>query len=194
MSEPSSFAGLAINETRRVRLRPLRGDDYPELFALEADPEVLHTWRLRGGVPADMAAYEHGLWFGVADQRIIEGRQSGAILGLVQMYNIDFRLGVGWFSVISVPSARRSGVVMEGTGLFLLRCFRTWGLRRIYFSALEPNFPQFSSVVGRAGCSIYGTMRQRTYLAGSPVDVIYGGVDAEPWLAHYEPILQRLSG
>ena len=140
---------VPLDATRRVRIRPVVGNDYPVLMALETDPEVLHTWRLRGGMPGDMVAYERGLWFGIADQRIMERTDDGALLGLVQLYNVDVRLGVGWFSIIAVPSARQSGATMDGMALFLRRCFVTWGLRRIYFSALAPNFEAFSSVTSR---------------------------------------------
>ncbi len=182
-----------LSTTRRMRLRPLTPDDYLALLAIETAPDVLHTWRLRGGVPNDLAAYEQGLWHGIADQRIIERVSDGALIGLVQLYNLDQRLGVGWFSIILVPSSRGTGAALEGMGLFLRRCFVTWGLRRVYFASLEPNFELFASVAARAGCSVYGTMKDRAFLNGEPVSVVIGGIDAEPWLDHYGPMLARLS-
>jgi RimJ/RimL family protein N-acetyltransferase len=178
--------------TRRVRIRPVTADDYLPLLELEAAPDVLHTWRLRGGVPTDFAAYETGLWNAVSDQRILE-RVDGTLLGLAQMYNLDARLGTAWFSMIAVPSVRGTGAVLESVGLFLRRCFVTWDLRRLYFTALAPNFATFASVASRSGYAVYGTMKDRAFLEGAPVDVVYGGIDAEPWLAHYEPILRRLT-
>jgi RimJ/RimL family protein N-acetyltransferase len=189
----STQLGAPLTKTRRARIRPVTGDDYPLLYQLETAPDVLHTWRLRGGLPTDTGAYERGLWLGAYDQRVMERGDDGSLLGLVQLYNVDFRLSSGWFSIISVPSARRTGASMEGMALFLYRCFRTWRLQRIYFSSLAPNFSQFATVANRHGCSVYGTMRERTFLDGVPVDVIYGGIDGGPWLAHYEPILRRLS-
>jgi RimJ/RimL family protein N-acetyltransferase len=182
-----------LNSTRRVSLRPLAGEDYAALMELETDPTVLDTWRLRGGMPTDIVAYERGLWFGVSDQRIIERTSDGSMIGLAQLYNVDLRQGTGWLTIIAVPEVRGRGAVVEGLGLFLRRCFVTWGLRRVYFSVLAPNLDQFNSVVSRPGCSLYGTMRARTFLGTEPVDVVYGGIDAEPWLAHYQPLLQRLS-
>jgi RimJ/RimL family protein N-acetyltransferase len=176
----------------RILERPVVSADYITLLELEAAPDVLQTWRLRGGVPADLSAYEASLWNAVADQRILVREADGSMLGLAQLYNVDHRLGTGWFSIIVVPNARGTGSAMVGMGVFLRRCFVTWGLRRIYFSALEPNFDAFASVAKRAGCAVYGTMKERTFLHGQPVDVVYGGIDAEPWLAHYGPILERL--
>jgi RimJ/RimL family protein N-acetyltransferase len=179
--------------TRRTRLRPVVAADYAALFELETAPDVLHTWRLRGGTPTSLTEYEQGLWLGMTDQRIIERVSDGVAIGLVQLYNTDFRLGIGWFSIIVVPGLRGTGVAMEGLGLFLRHCFTEWSLRRVYFSSLEPNFAAFSSVVDRPGCSIYGTLINRTFLEGEPVSVIVGGVDAAPWVQHYGPILDRLS-
>jgi RimJ/RimL family protein N-acetyltransferase len=189
----SGGTGGSLNATRRVRLRPLGVDDYVPLLELEAAPDVLSTWRLRGGVPADMAAYEWSLWQAIADQRILERVDDGSLLGLAQLYNVDARLGVGWLSIIVVPSARGTGAAMDGLGLFLYRCFTTWGLRRVYFTALQPNLAAFASITKRAGCSLYGTLKERTFLDGEPVDVSYGGIDGAEWLAHYEPILRRLA-
>jgi Acetyltransferase (GNAT) domain len=182
-----------LTSTRRVTIRPVSGNDYPALMDLETDPTVLDTWRLRGGMPTDIVAYERGLWFGISDQRIIERNSDNSMLGLVQLYNVDARLNTGWVSIIAVPEVRGSGAIVEGFGLFLRRCFVTWGLRRLYFSVLAPNLDQFSSVISRPGCSLYGTMCARTFLGDDPVDVVYGGIDAEPWLAHYQPLLNRLS-
>ena len=192
MSE-TSLSGGTLSATRRVRLRPLHAEDYVPLLELEAAPDVLSTWRLRGGRPANMAEYEMSLWQAIADQRILERVDDGALLGLAQLYNVDTRLGVGWLSIIVVPSARGTGAAMDGLGLFLRRCFVTWSLRRVYFTALQPNLAAFASITKRAGCSLYGTLKERTFLNGEPVDVVYGGIDADEWLAHYEPILRRLA-
>ncbi len=182
-----------LTSTRHLRLRPVRAEDYAALLEIETAPDVVQTWRLRGSVPTDMAAYEQGLWNGIADQRIIERVSDEALIGLVQLYNVDPRLGTGWFSIILAPVARGTGAAMQGVGLFLRRCFVTWDLRRVYFASLEPNFELFASVASRAGYAVYGTMKDRVFVEGAPVDVIIGGVEREPWLAHYVPVLERLS-
>jgi RimJ/RimL family protein N-acetyltransferase len=179
--------------TRRFQLRPVAAADYQPLLELETAPDVLSSWRLRGARPNSLAQYEQSLWLAVTDQKVIEDRRSGEAIGLVQLYNTDFRLGTGWFSVIAVPEVRATGRSMEGLGLFLRHCFTTWSLRRLYFASLAPNFSAFASLTKRPGCSVYGTLHNRTVLNGERVDVIVGGVDAGPWLAHYGPVLHRLT-
>ena len=51
----------------------------------------------------------------------------------------------------------------------------------------------FASVAARAGCSVYGTMKDRAFLNNEPVSVVIGGIDSEPWMNHYGPMLDRLS-
>ena len=51
----------------------------------------------------------------------------------------------------------------------------------------------FASVASRAGCEVYGTMKDRVFLLNEPVSVVIGGVDRDAWLEHYGPILDRLS-
>jgi RimJ/RimL family protein N-acetyltransferase len=166
----------------RYSLRPVLGADYETLLAIESAPDILHSWRLRGGEPVDMQAYENSLWAGIADQRIV-ALQDGRIGGLAQLYNVDARLGCGWISIILREDLRGKGAPFAAAaGLFVERCFQTWGLRRVYFSVLDPNIEQFQSMFTRPGCHRYGTLRNRTWMKGELVDVHICGVDAEPWL------------
>jgi hypothetical protein len=171
-------------------LRPVLVSDYEELLSLETSPDLLHSWRLRGGIPKDAQAYEIGLWAGVSDQRIIEA-PDGSLVGLAQLYNVDLRFGTGWFSVMLRSDVRGKGGPFLPAGLFINRCFQTWGLRRLYFSVLAPNWEHFSSVVHRPGGAHYGTLRDRTWMNGELVDVHICGIDVELWMQHSGGKVQR---
>ncbi len=189
-SAPSTFPPTPPHASR-VRLRPLSGEDYPALRDLETAPDVLHSWRLRGQLPATAADYERGLWHGMADQRIIENLTTGEMIGLVQMYNLDLRLRQGWFSVIVNPSRRSWGVAFEGVALFLWRLFTDWDLRRVYFLSIGDNFTSFASLESRSGYHVYGKLKDRTYLAGELTDVVIGGVDRDEWMTGHGAQLIR---
>ena len=174
----------------RYSIRPVLGSDYEALAAIETAPDILHSWRLRGGVPADMQAYETSLWAGISDQRIIQS-VDGTIVGLTQLYNVDMRLRTGWFSVVLRDDFRSKGAPFMAAGLFIERCFRTWGLRRIYFSVLDPNFATFASIIKRPGGRHFGVLRNRTWMNGNLIDVHICGIDAEPWLEYSDAHLPR---
>ena len=155
--------------TARVELLPLLPDFLDELYALETSPDVLHSWRLRGTVPP-RRDYEASLWRGVADQRVVLSRSTGALLGLVQLYNVDPWLRHGWVSVIAGARTRGQGTALEGLMVFAEHCFGHWGLQRLLAYSLDTNFAAFRSGPGR-NFEHAGVLRDRVLLEGEPHDV-----------------------
>jgi RimJ/RimL family protein N-acetyltransferase len=171
-------------ETRRVQLFPIVSTYLPALHELEAGADVIETWRLRGA-NLTFDQYVQSLWKGVADQRLVIQKSTDQLIGLVQLYNVDLRLGHGWFSVIAHSSVRGTALGFEGAGLFIARAFDLWGLRRLYFAAVGNNADQYSSVLRQPGCAVYGHLKQRARIGHETVDVMIGGIDREPWLERF---------
>jgi RimJ/RimL family protein N-acetyltransferase len=171
-------------ETRRVQLLPIVSSYLPALHEMENGADVLETWRLRG---ADLTfeQYVQGLWKGVADQRLVIQKSTDQLIGLVQLYNVDLRLGHGWLSVIAHASVRGTPLGFEGAGLFIARAFDLWDLRRLYFAAVGDNAAQYSSVVRQPGCSIYGQLKLRAKVGDELVNVTIGGIDRNPWCERF---------
>lgn len=179
--------------TSRVEITPLESQHLQTLYEWETDPAVHETWRLRGATP-EFGAWMNDLWHAMADQRVIVRRDTGEMIGLCQLYNLDLRLQHGWFSILSGPDVRGTGVAFEGCGLFLERCFTGWPLQRIYFLTIEDNFAAFSSLTRRATYSVYGRLRERVLVGDVWRDVIVGGIDRADWVAGHGAIMRRAIG
>jgi RimJ/RimL family protein N-acetyltransferase len=176
--------------TTRAEITPLESQHLATLYEWETDASVHETWRLRGATP-EFGAWVNDLWHAMADQRVIVRPDSQEMIGLCQLYNLDLRLQHGWFSILSSPEVRGTGLAFEGCGLFLERCFTAWPLRRIYFLTIEDNFEAFASLTRRNTYSVYGRLRERVLVGDSWRDVIVGGINRTDWESGHGAIMRR---
>lgn len=135
-----------VLEGRRVRLRPLGTPDYAWLYETGVGGEVAPRWRFRGTTPSP-DDFVRALWDGVLVQFVVE--HGGSPVGMVTCYGADFRSGHAYFAIVAHPRASGTGLVIEGTVLFVDYLFDVFPFRKLYAEVLSVNLPAFASAVGR---------------------------------------------
>ena len=128
----------------RVDLRPVRAQDYEQLRVIELREDLVPLWRYQGATPSPERWVE-GFWNGVLAQFIVIGKASGEALGLVSLYNVDFRHGYGYLAATKFDPGARSPSFLEGVALFLDYVFKSWNLRKLYIETSEMSLAQFRS-------------------------------------------------
>lgn len=176
--------------TTRIVLRPVVPADYPRLHAIESDPSTAMTWRYRSGMP-DLHEYEPALWQQSQQIMVVEGRQTGTIVGYLQLHDVDLRAGHGWFSLYSGPEHRGSGLVMEGLMAFCEWAFGDWPIRWLYAHSFEHNVHAFESGLRRGEAVRLGVLRERMLVGDELTDVHVIGIEREGWLA--SPLRRRFN-
>ena len=135
-----------VRQGRHVRMRGVATDDYDWLYDIAVNSDFAHRWRWRGTTPRP-DDFIRLLWDDVAVQYVIETR-SGPV-GMVSCYNVNPANGTGYFAAVARPEYHDTGLLVEGTVLFLDYVFATLDLRKLYFEVLAENLPAFQSAVGR---------------------------------------------
>ena len=133
------------------------------------------------GPPPPLEEYEARLWESTAAIHVVESRATRELLGYCQLYDLEPRAEIGWFSVYAGPGHRGRGLVMEGCMVFLEWAFAAWPVRWLNAHCLEANFGTFASTIRRGECHLLGTMRGRALLDGEPHDVHVVGFERELW-------------
>ena len=169
-------------ETTRTIFRPVTPGDYQALYDIENDPASAATWRYKNGMPP-LDEYEAVLWQQTEAIWVVEGRDSGQVIGYLQLHDVDLRAGHGWFSLYSGPAQRGRGFVMEGLMAFCEAVFNEWPLRWIYAHSLEQNMPAFESGIRRGDAIRLGVLRERMVIDGAYSDVHVIGISRESWMA-----------
>ena len=176
--------------TSRIIFRPVQPEDYLRLYEIESDPATAMTWRYRGELPPPQE-YEPALWRQTQQIMVVEGRESGVVVGYLQLHDVDLRAGHGWFSLYSGPEHRGSGLVMEGLMAFCEWAFGNWPIRWLYAHSFEHNVHAFESGLRRGEAVRLGVLRERMVVAGELTDVHVIGIEREHWLA--SPLRRRFN-
>ena len=168
--------------TNRIVLRPVLPSDYQRLYAIESDPATALTWRYRGAMPP-IEEYEAALWKQTQQIMVVEGRDTGTVVGYLQLHDLDLRAGHGWVSLYSGPEHRGSGLVMEGGLAFTEWAFNEWPIRWLYAHSFEHNVHSFESGIRRGSAVRLGVLRERMLVDGEFTDVHVIGIERERWFA-----------
>ena len=178
-------------ETRLLRLRPVRPDDYAFLYGLGTDPETGFRWRYRGYVPGheefvrDLAR-ESLVGFTVEDKK------SGNRAGLVTAYSADVQDGYAFVSIIMAPRYVGSGCGMEATLLFLNYLFAIWGFRKLYAEMIAFNYPAVASGEGRL-FQVEGCLREHHYYNSKYWDKYLLAIYRTDFERDWRPLIARLA-
>jgi RimJ/RimL family protein N-acetyltransferase len=171
------------------RLRPLRSSDYDYLYALLLSRETIWRWRYRGSTPPP-DEFVRLLWNGVVCAFAICPTAEGASslpVGIVQMYNADFRCGFGYLALAIDPGEQKTGLVYEGVMLFLEYAFRTWDFHKICVDIPEFNLPSLRGAFRRI-LTEEGRLTKHDFVDGRHWDVIQAAVHRDRWMevrGHY---------
>ena len=176
--------------TSRILFRPVLPSDYVRLHEIESDPTTAMTWRYRGLLPP-ITEYESALWKQTQQIMVVEGRQSGQVVGYLQLHDLDLRAGNGWFSLYSGPEHRGSGLVMEGLMAYCEWAFGNWPIRWLYAHSFAHNVKNFEHGMRNDRAIRLGVLRERMMVDGEPTDVHVIGISRESWLT--SPLRRRFN-
>lgn len=164
-----------------VALRPLMPGDHEFLYRIAVDPRMIVRWRLRGTTPSP-EQFPHLLWQNVLAQFVVERVSDRMAIGTVTAYNADHRNGIVYLAVVIVPEFEKSGWALESVAIFVEYVFRCWTFRKIYVEAVEFNFAEYSSGLGRY-FQLEGCLRDREYFDGRYWHVYIAALHRDDWPA-----------
>ena len=166
-----------------VRLRALRRDDLPILWAWYQDPELIRhlvgNFRFRSEV--DALAYMER-WLATADGEVrcaIEHAADRALLGMTMLTGIDRTHSTAEAHVfLGDTSHRGKGYGRTALTAMMAHGFYDLGLHRLDASVLASNAAALH-LDQSVGFEIEGTRRQAAFKDGRHVDVVVMGVLAD---------------
>lgn len=176
----ADLATLPTLESERLRLRPLREGDLPDLFAVFADPDVMRYWtRPPMRDPDEARAYlaeiaqnfeaRTGFKWGITrkdNDRVIGTTSLFRLDNAHQTAEIGYALGSAhWGNGYAAEAVRR--VCQFG--------FEDLALRRIE-ADIDPRHHASIHVVEKAGFQREGVLRERYIYNGEIQDVVYYGL------------------
>lgn len=163
---------------------------YTSLFRIEPrllDPlaaMALHAaetgvWRLVAPAGGD-DALQQALWGGVHRQRAIMSRDGAEVLGLCQLFNVDFSSRRAELSVLLKEDHWEQGWPIEGLALFITEVFEELPIRKIFAEVNPEVRAKLASGIGRL-IREEGRLKDRIYASGRYVDQILLSVSREQW-------------
>ncbi|MCX6522419.1 MAG: GNAT family protein [Actinobacteria bacterium] len=173
--------------TSLVHLRPVYPSDIDSLFRLEGDPSISLRWRFAGEHPSP-ARYADSLWTDIVFSFVAVDPSTGHYRGLVTTYGYDPRNAHMSFAQVMFRDGEEGSPLkaasqsIDVASLAIEYAFRGWPIRKIYIEATEPNFAQFSSMVGRVGQE-EGRFRGHVFQGGTWVDLITAAIYRDDWLS-----------
>lgn len=132
----------------RVRLRPCSVNNVAEVHhAIVASGERLRTWRTRGEVP-HFDAVRRLVVDDVLLGACVETRDTGELVGLVQIVNPSPPDGTADLAVCSFGVQPSPGPILEGAVLLIDEAFARYPLRKIQLSLSTSALAQVSDLSG----------------------------------------------
>lgn len=163
-------------------MRPVSAADSQYLYSLATHPEVGSHWRFRGSTPSP-EEFVRVLWHKTFLQYIVTRRDNPEPLGLVTLYNADFRNSFAYLSVILDPRLHGNGWGIEAIALFLEQAFNNWAFNKIYAEMVSTSLTRYKSTLGDLfveegrliGHETYGSRRE---------DLVILALYASRWKVH----------
>ena len=174
--------------TERVRLRPPTPDDAPDLFRLNADPE-LHLVTDDGPfLPHHVGHVRARLEKRAAEQPALDAAVSllaetvadGTFLGTGVLWGINTFNGYAHLGITLLPEARGQGYGTEVIRLLYRYGFRNRNLRRLEIETLAGN-TAMRRTAERCGFVHEGTQRDREYDGDGYTDLVLYGLLRRDW-------------
>ncbi|MDO3687487.1 GNAT family N-acetyltransferase [Micromonospora sp. C28ISP2-4] len=174
--------------TDRVRLRTPTPDDAPDLFRLNADPE-LHLVTDDGPfLPHHVGQVRARLEKRAAEQPAVDAPVSllaetvadGTFLGTGVLWGINTFNGYAHLGITLLPEARGQGYGTEVIRLLCRYGFRNRNLRRLEIETLAGN-TAMRRTAERCGFVHEGTQRDREYDGNGFTDLVIYGLLRRDW-------------
>lgn len=176
---PRSADTVARLTGRWVTLRPITPGDYEFLHRMTVDARTIVRWRPRGTTPSP-EQFPQFLWQNVLAQFLVEQTDERIPVGTVTAYNADPRNSVVYLAVAITPEFEKSGWALEAVVIFIEYLFRVWNLRKVYIEAVEFNFAEYASGIGRF-FQLEGCLRDHEYFEGQYWHVYISALYRENW-------------
>ena len=169
---------LPVLEGARIRLRPLRMDDAPEVFAMFSDARVTRFWSFQAWTePAQADAWlaERMGWgppsvFGWA----MADRAGDRFIGTTALFSLSGPLHRAELGYSLMPSLQGQGLAGEAVRRALDFGFETLGLERIE-ADVDPRNEASCRLAERLGFQREGLLRNRWRVGGEFADsILYG--------------------
>ena len=134
--------------SERVRLRPVKPDDYPFLYDLALSPVEGYMWRFRAVQPS-YEDFLQSLRRSVFVQFLITRPIGSDRLGIVVCYNADFRNKNAYVAMQSTSRLPTRSWLIDAGNLFLDYLFECYEFEKLYAECPEFTLSQFRSGLGR---------------------------------------------
>ena len=171
--------------TQRLALRDFTQDDWPELHAIESDPEVARYQGFEPRTPAEAQTYVQGAIAAArATPRItydlaVVLRTSDRLVGRCGLHlsRPELREGVVWYTLLRSLWGR--GYIPEALGALVQFGFTELKLHRIWAECDPANRASYR-VLEKLGMRCEGHLRENAWVKGCWVDsLIYAILDRE---------------
>lgn len=169
------------NETATLKMRPVVPQDAERLYVGVVDPAHSFRWRYRGTTPTPRQFGEDLFDGSTFVQFALERIADGALLGLLQAYQVRLDTGTCYFAY--TRSSQTAAPISEATAglfLFLSYLFRTFDFRKLYAEIPGFNWPAFASGEG-AFFTVEGVLSDHDYHDGRFWDLRVVAVTRERW-------------
>ncbi|HBN54874.1 MAG TPA: GNAT family N-acetyltransferase [Stenotrophomonas sp.] len=163
----------------RLRLREVRGDDAPALFAIHSDPQVMRYWsypawtepaqaeRKVADIQRQRRELDMLVW-AIADAR------SDRLIGTCAVFAMHLEQGRAEIGYSLHPHWQGRGLASEALRMILRHLFEDMGLRRIE-ADIDPRNQASCRLVEKLGFVREGVLRERWHVNGELADtVLYG--------------------
>lgn len=171
---------LPVLESDRLRLRPIREDDLPDLFAVFADPDVMRYWSTPPMRDMEEArAYLAGIERNFAERTgfkwAITRRDHDRLIGTTSLFRLDGPHNTGEIGYALGSAHWGNGYAAEAVHRTCQFGFERLGLRRIE-ADIDPRNHASIQVIEKAGFQREGVLRERYIYNGEIQDVVYYGL------------------
>lgn len=177
----------AVDEigTERLRLRPVRADDLPDLLAVNGDPDVTRflpypTWTSLADGQAWLARMQALEAEGAARQLVVVRADDGRRIGTVLLFRHEAasaRIELGY---VIGRACWRQGYAREALAGTLDHAFGPMGIRRVE-AEVDPDNHASNALLRALGFRHEGVLRQRWVAKGRAHDVNAWGLLASEW-------------
>jgi RimJ/RimL family protein N-acetyltransferase len=136
-------------------------------------PHTPYRWRRRGQTPGP-DAISRVLWDGVVAQYSLHSGHG--VSGLIQLYDVDFRSGHGYLSLMLDPIGWESDGARRATMGFIERSFSDFPLRKLYIQALETDEAVWRQTLGE-WLTLEGRLSDHERSGGEYKDLLIFAID-----------------
>lgn len=184
MTQPRRFPRDLCLDSPRLQLRPMRHADASQWLAIMADAEVMRywhhaPWQCLAEAESALAADQAGLADGCLLKLGLYRRDTHALIGMCQLFNIDEASRRGEIGYCLSSNLQGRGYMDEALTCFIDYLAHTLHMRRLE-AEIDPRNSGSARTLERQGFVLEGTLRARWCVNGILSDSGIYGLLLEP--------------